>query len=85
MLAPFHSATDRGEHEKYLFLPLHGNTENPRVAACAPELISHSEKAKGRLRFVFSVVEHFAEGFKQKDSVLNTSAITAVTKVSMKP
>jgi len=27
----------------------------------------------------------FCRRFKQKDSVLNTSAITAVTKVSMKP
>ena len=28
MLAPFHSAIDRGEYEKYLFLSLYGNTEN---------------------------------------------------------
>jgi len=56
MLAPFHSALDRGEHEKYLFLPLYGNTENPLVAARAPGSISHSEKAKERLHFVFSVV-----------------------------
>ena len=27
----------------------------------------------------------FTERFKQKDSMLNTSAITAVTKFSMKP
>jgi len=58
MLTPFHSALDRGEHEKYLFLSIYGNTENPLVAAHAPESIdqSHSEKAKRRLRFVFSVV-----------------------------
>ena len=56
MLAPFHRAKDRGEHEKYLFLSLYGNTENPLVVACAPGKISNSEKAKGRLRFVFSVV-----------------------------
>jgi len=84
MLAPFHSAIDRGEHEKYLFLSLYGNTENLLVAACTPGSISHSKKVKGRLCFVFSVVQHFA-GFKQKNSMLNTSAITAVIKVSMKP
>ena len=56
MLTPFHSAIDRGEHEKYLFLSLYGNTENPLVAVCAPGSISHSEKVKGQLRFVFSVV-----------------------------
>ena len=85
MLAPLHIAIDRGEHDKYLFLSLHRNTENPLVAARAPGSVSHSKKEKGRLRFVFSVVYHFAEGSKQKDSVLNTFAITAVTKVSMKP
>ena len=47
MLALFHSAIDRGEHEKYLFLPLYGNMENPLVAARAPRSISLSEKAKG--------------------------------------
>jgi len=49
------SVSHRGEHEKYLFLSLYGNTENPLVAARTPGLISHSEKAKGRLCFVFSV------------------------------
>jgi len=42
-------------------------------------------KVKERLRFVFSFVYQFTERFKQKDGVLNTSAITAVTKSSMKP
>ena len=51
MLGPFHSAIDKGEHEKYLFY-----RENPLVAVRALGLISHSEKAKGQLRFVFSVV-----------------------------
>ena len=40
---------------------------------------------KGRLSFDFSVAQHFTEHFKQKDNVLNTSTITAVTKSSMKP
>ena len=52
------------------------------MAVRAPGSTSHSEKAKGRLCFVFSVVYHFTERFKQKG---NTSEITAVTKVSMKP
>jgi len=50
-----------------------------------PGSISHSEKVKERLRFVFSVVLQFTEQCKQKDSVLKTSAITAVTKSYMKP
>ena len=53
---------------------------------CVPlQSKSHSEKVKGWLCFIFSVVLHFTECFKQKDSVMNTSAITAVTKSSMKP
>jgi len=43
--------------------------------------VKRSERAI-RLRFQCC---HFAERFKQKDSMLNTSAITAVTKVSMNP
>ena len=41
--------------------------------------MSHSEKVKGQLLFVLSGVQHFTERFKQKDSMRNTSAITAVT------
>jgi len=33
MLALLHSTIDRGEHEKYLFLPPYGNTENQLVTA----------------------------------------------------
>ena len=50
-----------------------------------PWSISQSEKAKERLCFIFSVVWQFTEWFKQKDSMLNTTAITAVTMFSMKP
>jgi len=48
----------KGKHEKYLFLPLYGNTEIhcDSTHACPPGSISHSEKAKGRLCFVFRVV-----------------------------
>jgi len=55
------------------------------MTARSPGSISHSEKAQRWLHFVFSVVQHFTERFKQKDSVLNTSAITEVAKFSMKP
>ena len=34
---------------------------------------------------LFLVLSHFTERFKQNDNVINTSAITAVTKSSMKP
>ena len=76
---------DREEHEKCLFLPLYGNMENSHMKVCTPTIaMSHSVKEKGQLRFVLSVVLHFTECFKQKDSVINTYGITAVTKSSMK-
>ena len=56
MLAPLHSVIDKGEHKKYLFLQLYGNTENSLVKAHTPGLISHSEKAKGQLSFIIRVV-----------------------------
>jgi len=40
------------------------------------------ENAKEQLRFIFIIA---TEHFKQKDSVINTSAINAVTMSSMKP
>ena len=63
-------------------LSIHGNTENPLVAACAPDQSVTVKRRKGDYALI-SVLS--TEDFKQKDSVLNTSAITAVTKVSMKP
>ena len=54
------SVSHRGEHEKYLFLSLYGNTENPLVAARTPGLISHSEKAKGRYA-LFSVLPNILQ------------------------
>ena len=52
---PLYSVIDKGEYEKYLFLPLYGNTENSLVTVYLG-LISHSEKVKGQLCFVFRVV-----------------------------
>ena len=53
---------------------------------CTPSgLINHSEKVKGWLPSISIVAQHFTECFKQNDSMLNTSVITAVTKPSMKP
>jgi len=37
------------------------------------------------LRFVFSVVQNFTEHFKQKHSMIDTSAVTVFTKSSMNP
>jgi len=68
--------------KKYLFLPLYGNMEIRLWQRAPPGSISHSEKAKGQLHFVFSVVQHFTERFKQKESMLTTSAITAVTSLA---
>ena len=36
MLTLLHSITDRKEHEKYLFLPLYGNTEGSRMTVHSP-------------------------------------------------
>ena len=38
MLAPLHSVVDKGEHKKYLFLPLYGNMENSIVTAQATRI-----------------------------------------------
>ena len=38
VLVPLLSAIGRGEHGKYLFLALYGNTENPPVTARAPRI-----------------------------------------------
>ena len=43
MLTPLHSITDKGQHEKYYFLPRYGKRETSLMTACTP---SHSEKAK---------------------------------------
>ena len=55
MLALLHSAIDKREYEKYLFLPLFGNTENHLWQCTHPGLICRSEKAKGQLCFIFRV------------------------------
>ena len=53
MLTLLHSIIDRKEHEKYLFLPLYGNTEGSRMTVHSLQLMGHSKKAKGQLHFVF--------------------------------
>ena len=68
--------------EKYLFLPLYGNTENPLLANSARPL---GQFKKGERAITVLSIENFTKRFKQKNSVLNTSAITTVTKPSMKP
>jgi len=76
MLILLPSAMDRIEHEKYLFLSQYENTEDSLMTAGPLQLMSHSEKLKGQLLFIFTL----SKCFKQKDSMINTSAITAVTK-----
>ena len=100
MHASLHSAIDR-EHEQYLFLPLYGNAENSwqfappesishseRVFWCQLILelsgwLKTSESAI-TLRFQ-SCLKFYRMFWTKRDSELNTSAITAVTKSSTKP
>ena len=66
----------------------YGNTGNSLMIACAPTIDESQWKRwkSNYASFFFSFVKHFTECFKHKDSMLNTSAITAVTtKSSMKP
>jgi len=61
MLAPFHSTIDSGEHEKYLFLSLYGNTENSLVAVCALEDRSVSVKRRKGDYALFSVLSNILQ------------------------
>ena len=87
MLAPLHSAIDRGEHEKYLFLPLYIWKYGKSIcdSACPQDRLITVNRQKGDYAS-FSVLSNIlaTECFKQKDNVLNFSAITAVTKSSIK-
>ena len=47
MLVPLHSVIDREEHEKYLFLPLYGNTEDLLVTMRVPTIDESHGKVKG--------------------------------------
>jgi len=44
---PLHSVIDKGEHEKYLFLQLDGNTENSLVTARSPDQLVTVKRQKG--------------------------------------
>ena len=77
---PLHSIIDRGEYEKYRFLFLYRNAENPLKTERTPWI--DWTQWKGSYTS-FSVLS--TERFKQKDSMLNTAAVIAVTKSSMKP
>jgi len=81
MLAQLYSIIDREKHEKYLFLPLWKHGWFTRDSAYPNNWVTVN-RWMGVITLRF---QHFTERFKQKDSVINTSAITAVTKSSMKP
>jgi len=42
-----HSVIDRGEHKKYLFLPLYGNTEYLLMTACPHDQLVTVKRQKG--------------------------------------
>ena len=73
------------EHEKYVFLPIW----KYRRFTCN-SAVSYNRwvtvKRNGPLHFIFSVMQHFIKIFKQRIVwELNTSAIIAIIKSSMKP
>ena len=85
MLVLLHSTIDREKHESisswhYMEIrKIHSWQHAPLQS------MSHSEKVKDQLHFVFSVVYILQSVLSKKDSVINTFAITAVTKSFMKP
>ena len=85
ILAPLHSFIEREQHEKTLLATIRKYGRSMHDSAHPYNQWATVKRRRGWLRFVFSIVQHCTENLKQKDSVINTSAITAVTKSSMKP
>jgi len=56
---PIHSVIDRKEHEKYLHLPLYGNTDYSLMIACAPLIDESQGKGERVITLNFTVVQHF--------------------------
>ena len=83
MLAPLLSIIEKEWYEKSLLATIwrYGKFTHQSVPIRS---MNHNERAKGQIRFIFSMVLRFTECFKQKDSVIDTCAINAVTKSSMK-
>ena len=71
MLAPLHNVIGREGHEMYLFLPLwkYGRFTRDSVHPYNGER---------------TITLHFQHFLKQRDSMINPPAFTAVTKYSMK-
>jgi len=57
MPALLHSIIDRGEYEKYLFLPVYGNTENPPMTVRPQDRLVTVKRWKGNYT-LFSVLSN---------------------------
>ena len=78
MLTPLHSVTHREEHKSTSYC-YYGNMENSLLTAHAPTIEESQWKGE------WAGVWRFTKRFKQRINLRNTSAITAVTKSSIKP
>ena len=79
MLAPLHSAIDRGEYEKHLFLPLHVYGKSTCDSLYPQDRLVTVKRQKGDYASFSVLSNNLQNDFKPKDSILNTSAISAVT------
>ena len=72
-------------HPKSISYCHYENKGNSLMTACAPTINESQWKDERAITFCFQFCQHFRECFKQKDSVKQTSAITAVSKSYKKP
>jgi len=84
LCSPRYTVKDRREHEKYFFLLLR-KMDNLLIKACAPKINESLWKVEWVITLCFQWFLTFYRAFKLKDSMRNTSAITAVIKFFMKP
>ena len=84
MLTPLHRVTDREKLEKYLFLPLWKYWKFTHDRVCPYDRWVTVKRWTCHYA-LFSEVSKIYRTFLTKDSERNTSAITVVTKSSMKP
>jgi len=70
MLTLLHSVIDRGEYEKYLFLPPYGNMKYSLMTARAPMIDVSSENAKDDYT-LFSVLSNVLQNVLQSLQLLS--------------